>query len=98
MRNITELLEVIGRQSNLRYSAEVNLEQLLTEMFVPEAIQKALLSRDSAALAELLDVKQDIVCFISVPSRDKENPKDDNQPEPEELPDQDDPDTYSQAS
>ena len=98
MRNITELLNTIGKQSNLRFSAEVDSKQLMTDMFVPEAIQQALFTRDTAALAQLLGVKQEIICYVSVPSRDKETPKDDNQPEPEELPDQEDPDTYSQAS
>ncbi|MEW6991174.1 hypothetical protein AADZ91_10835 [Colwelliaceae bacterium 6441] len=84
MKSITELLENIGQQSNLKYSAEVNSRKLLTELFVPEVIQQALIYHDNSVLAKFFGVKQDIVCYILGPYKDRETPKDDNKPEPEE--------------
>lgn len=86
MKSITEVLERIGQQSNLKYSAEVNSRKLLTELFVPEVIQQALIYRDTAILSKFFGTKQDIVCYISNPYKDKETPKDDNKPKPEDEP------------
>lgn len=84
--SITDVLEKIGRQSNLKFSAEVNSSKLLTELFVPNVIQRALIANDQQALVKLLDIKPDIVCYISVPTKDRETPKDDNKPNPDDLP------------
>ena len=86
MMSITDVLEKIGQQSNLKYSAEVDSRRLLTEIFVPNVVQRALVEKDKNTLSKLFGVRQDIVCFISSPSKEHDTPKDDNKPEPEDLP------------
>lgn len=85
--NITTILENIGQQSNLKYSA-VNYEQLLTEMFVPSPLKKALIANDKEQIANLSGCKKDIICFISSPEKEGDVPKDNNEPpmEDEDFP------------
>lgn len=84
MNSITQVLEKIGQQSNLKYCAEVNSELQLTEMLVPAVIRKVLIANDKSALAKLSDTKEDIICFISHPGQEHEMPKDDNKPAEDE--------------
>lgn len=98
MKPIIELLELIGRQSTLNQIVHTDAQRIFDELNMPDSVQKALLNRDLALQAKLFGIKQDIVCYISIPSKDKETPKDDNQPEPEDIPDQDDQDNYAKAS
>ncbi|WDE07615.1 hypothetical protein SG34_012410 [Thalassomonas viridans] len=89
MKSITDVLERIGQQSNLKYGAEIDCELQLTEMRVPAVIRKVLITNDKSELAKLSDTKKDIVCFIAAPGKEHEMPKDDNKPSPEEPEHQD---------
>ena len=80
MNSITDVLERIGQQSTLKYRAEVNCDLQLTEMRVPAVIRNALITNNKSELAKLSDTKKDIICFISIPSKEHEMPKDDNKP------------------
>ncbi|WDD97020.1 MULTISPECIES: hypothetical protein [Thalassomonas] len=84
MNSITDVLEKIGQQSNLKYSTEVDCELQLTEMRVPAVIRKVLIANDKSELAQLSDNKKDIICYVSAPAKEHEMPKDDNKPAEDE--------------
>jgi len=70
----------------LKYSVEIDSRQQLTEMFVPNNIQDALVTNDKRELSNLLGINQDIVCYVFSPQKERETPKDDNKPKPDDLP------------
>jgi len=82
--SITKILENIGQQSNLKYSAVVDCEKLLTELFVPIPLKKALIANDKEQISKFSGCKKDIVCFISSPEKEGEVPVDDNKPPKED--------------
>jgi len=77
--SITKILENIGQQSNLKYSA-VDYEKLLTELFVPISLKKALIANDKEQISKLSGCKKDIICFISSPEKEGDVPVDNNEP------------------
>jgi len=77
---ITKVLETIGLEPQLRHSATIDCEKLLTEMSIPTAVTIALISNDRYALEQLAGFKRDIICFIATPAKERDMPKDDNKP------------------
>lgn len=84
MDNIFKALEVLGTTSFLRHSQGEQLNKILNPLDLDEAIQQAIVQRDTASLEMLLNVRNKIVCMIN-------KPEPDDVPEQEPVPQDDEP-------
>ncbi len=78
-----KILEVIGQSPKLKNMPSDQSRELLRSMLIPELLITPLLTNDRQSLEEIAGFKQDIICFVLSPAREREVPKDDNKP-PEE--------------
>jgi hypothetical protein len=83
---ITQVLEIIGQQPQMRHAATINCKKLLTEMSIPIMVQTALIINDRCALEKLAGFRRDIICFIATPAKERDMPKDDNKPPKDDEP------------
>jgi hypothetical protein len=84
--NTVKVLAEIGQNPKLKNTSGSQMRELLSGMFIPEQLLTPLLKNDKKALEEA-GFKQDIVCFILSPAREREVPKDDHKPpEEDEVP------------
>lgn len=84
--NITNVLAEIGQQAHLKNATTTEREMLFTEMYIPTAVQTALITNDRESLEKLAGFKQNIICFIGSPAKERDTPKDDNKPPQEDEP------------
>ena len=83
---VTNALEDIGQQPELKKMVNIDAEIILTKQLDPRNLQKALLSNDRSTLEKLAGFKQDIICYIASPEKDDDIPKDGNKPSEEDNP------------
>lgn len=89
MDNVFKALEVLGATSFLRTVPGQQLDKILNPLDLDDAIQQAIVQRDTATLEMLLNVRNKIVCMIN-------KPEPDDVPEQEPKPEEDEPEPVPQ--
>jgi len=83
---ITQALEKIGQQPDLKKVAVDKRKKLLEKLSVPDVFHIPLISNDRKSLERLAGFKKDIVCYIAAPEKESDMPKDGNKPPQEDNP------------
>ncbi|WP_372626233.1 hypothetical protein [Arsukibacterium sp.] len=89
MKNVLQLLQLLGEDASLRHLADTQLEQVVNPLNFDPAIQQAICQQDDVKLAQLLHANNKIVCMI-LPAEEP-SPDDEPKKEPEDAPEPADP-------
>lgn len=71
MSNVIQLLERLGQDASLQDASRADL--FIQESDVVDSAKTALLDKSRFALANVLDAKSDIVCFVAPAEDDEED-------------------------
>lgn len=86
MDNIIKAIELLGRTSCFASLSPEEIKKVLNPLDLDADVQQAIISKDTAALEMMLDVRHKIVCMVNKPEPDDEPvdvpEQEDEQPEP----------------
>lgn len=72
MRNTLQALEALGKTAGLHQLQTAEIEQVINPLDLDAQVQQAIISKDTATLEMLLNVRHKIVCMVNKPEPDEE--------------------------
>lgn len=71
MNNALQALEALGKTAGLHQLQTVEIEQVINLLDLDPQVQQAIVSKDTATLEMLLNVRSKIVCMVNKPEPDE---------------------------
>jgi hypothetical protein len=87
--NVIDFLERFGRDAELRYASDEDVEAALRQAGIDPSVRLAIVGKDKDALERLLGADTNVCCMINKPDDEEEEEEDDEDDEDEDEDDED---------